>query len=185
MIKPLKKLPKLQDCIEAGKFLRPHDNDGKLLVKVNISEFLQNPPKFLFVEIDSIVIPFSLQENSIQKKNQNTVIIKLLEVSNEEEAKYLVGKEFYIFDKKRIKSKPEAKNQNVLNTLVGYMIVDKVNGKVGEILSTKNYSGSINFEIRYKNKIILYPRIDENIVEIDHIHKKIIVSSSPQGIFDL
>lgn len=153
-----------------AKFLRPYGYDGKIKIKVllsnsknikNFSDFYTD--KNIRLKIDFI------------SKSKNIYICKVENFKNSEQVKELTNQYLYL---KEIDLPKLNKNQYYFFELED-LDVKMYDKKIGRILSVNNHGAGDYFEIEVKKnkKKILAPNNKDHIIEIN-INKKYIVLNS-------
>ena len=138
------------------------------MLKISLDK--QPKGKFIFIEINSNFIPFTINKISSNK------FLKLEEISNEKEA----GK----FKKKYIYEKLEKDNKEKEINIIDFKIIDKNYkeiGKVKEIIERKIQPLIL---AEFKDKEFYIPFHDKFIIKIDN-SKKIIETNVPEGIINI
>ena len=138
------------------------------MLKISLDK--QPKGKFIFIEINSNFIPFTINKISSNK------FLKLEEISNEKEA----GK----FKKKYIYEKLEKENKEKEINIIDFKIIDKNYkeiGKVKEIIERKIQPLIL---AEFKDKEFYIPFHDKFIIKIDN-SKKIIETNVPEGIINI
>lgn len=133
----------------------------------------------VFIDIAGELIPFVI--TYIQFKNNRTAIVKLEDISTEEQAIALVGNELFL----PISLLPARKgNEFYFHEVTGFTVWDVNYGNIGIIDHILDQSSQAIFVIQGKGKEILIPITDEFIKKVDRQNKTIEVETPP-GLIDL
>jgi 16S rRNA processing protein RimM len=170
-------IPK-SDCTCIGYFLKPHGVKGDLVLLFeekyydSIETF-----KWLFIEIDGLLVPFLTAEKGIRIRSGNSAVILLELVDSQDYAKRLSGTKVYC-DKKDILINPGEFNPD---ELVGFNVHGTREGLIGKITEVNNYAGNIVFTVLKDTKEHLLPFNDDLLIKLDTRLKKIVINL-PEGL---
>jgi len=134
---------------------------------------------YVVLEIDGIFVPFFIDEYRF--KTTETALIKFDSINSEPQAKDLAGLTVYL--PKTFLEKVED-NEIELDYFVGFDLIDKQAGLIGEITEVDQTTENALFVILRDNEELLIPVGDDYIRDIDHEKKKILVEL-PEGLLDL
>ncbi len=161
------------DLKEVGYFSKTHGIKGHLVLKSE-REFYFEDVNALFVELSGNKAPYFISDI----KETNTGITVLLEdVDAIEKAKLLVGKKVFV-DSQYLSEEEEIEN------LVGYELIDAAFGSLGEILEVNDSGPQVLVSINYKEKEVILPLVEDFIENINHVSKKI-KFKAPEGLINL
>ena len=167
-----------ESILPLGKFIKTFAYKGQLVLMSNAkvkSLFFQT--ELVFVIIDGLPVPFFIDENGIQPKNEN-YLIKLKDINTDETAVKLVGKEVYV-NENLIQN--EAAGTTGFQEFELFNQDDKYIGKVEQIV---HYSQNTLLQLTKHNREILVPFTENHILEIDNSAKKIKMKI-PDGLIEL
>ena len=168
------------DFYYLGKILRTFGNKGQLMVHLDVDE----PEKYkelesVYLDVYGERIPFLI--DSIELKNRNSAIITLADVSSADEASEYTGREMFL----PLTGLPALSGkQFYFHEIEGFSVVDVNFGDLGKLETVLDIHHQILFQIRYGDKEILVPAVDETIIEIDK-EKKILRIEAPEGLIDI
>jgi 16S rRNA processing protein RimM len=77
-----------------------------------------------------------------------------------------------------------AGNKFYYHEIIGFDVVDKNLGKIGNVVSINEHTAQATFEVSFGKKIALIPIVDEIILEVKRETKSIYVNTPP-GLVDL
>ena len=138
------------------------------MLKISLDK--QPKGKFIFIEINSNFIPFTINKISSNK------FLKLEEISNEKEA----GK----FKKKYIYEKLEKDNKEKEINIIDFKIMDKNHKEIGKVKGIIERKIQPLILAEFKDKEFYIPFHDKFIIKIDN-SKKIIETNVPEGIINI
>ncbi len=168
------------DYIQAGILAKPHGISGetaiRLLPEAADWEF---DPSFIFLDIDTGLVPFRVDE--FRYKGSDILLVKLPLLSTEEQIRKYMEADVY-FDPEEIK-RPTPGFDN-LSAFNGFLAKDINHGQLGIIQTIQNISGNPLFIIEGKSGELMIPVAEEFIVNIDD-NARIIELKLPDGLVDL
>ena len=149
---------------EIGHFSRVQGYNGKIVISFTV----ENPSilkknSFIWVEEFGIPTPYKIKE--IQKLNKNKRILSLLNLNNNK-AEKLKNKKVYV-DPKDDNIREEYLNNNIDN----YKLYNQDNEIIGLISSVIKIQHNNLLQIFIKDKEVLIPFNEKNILAIDHSKK--------------
>lgn len=162
---------------EIGHFSRVQGYNGKIVISFTV----ENPSilkknSFIWVEEFGIPTPYKIKE--IQKLNKNKRILSLLNLNNNK-AEKLKNKKVYV-DPKDDNIREEYLNNNIDN----YKLYSQDNELIGLISSVIKIQHNNLLQIFIKDKEVLIPFNEKNILAIDH-SKKILKTKIAEGLIEL
>lgn len=163
------------ELIKIGKVLKTHGFKGHL--KIFIDEFYIDD----FEEMSAIFInqlPYFIISKDINSDNQ--AIIFLEDIDTKEKAHPLQGKDIYAKDD----DLTEILDEEPYNDVVGYTIVDKNSGTLGEIAQIIELPHQFLAQVFIDKKEILIPLNEDFIVNIDD-DKKTVEMQLPDGFLEI
>jgi len=165
--------------VKVGTVVSKHGYKGD--IKINISSFnLHTFPdlKHLFIDIDGCFIPFMIDK--ITSFSKNILIVKLNEISSEQNADEIIHKNVFA-DSSKIKSK---KNSGFFYDNLINFDVFKDSQKIGKIENINSNLPQPVFEIIYNTRKVLIPIHEDLIKEIDK-KNNIIYLDIPDGLLEI
>ncbi len=169
-----------EDCFYLGKISKKFSFKGEVLIYLDTDE-PQNYKNLesVFVEINNKLIPFFIEKSAIHKSD--FLRTKFEDINNEQEANEILGNSVYL----PLSLLPKLDDhQFYFHEIIGFKVVDKNFGSIGEVININESSSQPLFEIKYNDKQILIPIIDAFIQKIDKINKTIFLNT-PNGLIDL
>lgn len=169
-----------EDCFYLGKIVSRHGYKGDLLAKLDTDE----PGEYenlesVFVSLGNALVPFFIRQARLHKSS--LLRISFEDVSGEEEASRLIGKELYL----PLQQLPPLKgNQFYYHEVIGFRLEDEIHGDIGEIRAVNDQSSQALFMAEKDGKELLIPISDAFILKVDRDAKKILVRT-PEGLVDL
>ncbi len=165
-------------CVKVGYIGKPHGVKGEISVLLFDGFYSEDlEPEFLLLDIDNGLVPFFV--DSMRVKGSKTLLVKFEDLNSEAKARDIVGVEVYV-ESKDINSEDEFHG----GSFVGYKVVDKTKGDIGEISGVNEISNNPLFIIDYNGDEILIPINPDFIVGVDD-ENRIIDVNLPEGLVDL
>ena len=118
----------LSEVISIGTIRRPHGKQGELQCLMFNELWDKANAEFLILQIDHILVPFRVLD--WRGKGGDSLIFQLQGITSEADASRLVGCEAYIL---RADVAEDMETCITWQDLVGYTIIDQVQGTVGSI----------------------------------------------------
>jgi len=173
-------IPK-DSCVKIGFTHKPHGIQGELVVRFQeeFYETLEEMPT-LFLEIDSLLVPFFISEEGLRFKSGESVIVKFDWVSSETQAKELCGLSVFVEEEDVVQLEEDFAPAN----LIGFKLYDLDLGLIGEVSDVTNYSGNLVLTVDYQGKECLVPFSEDLLVRFDEEIQEIEMDL-PEGLFDL
>ncbi len=153
---------------------------GELSLK-NLSDKLDKSKKLeiVFLEINKQLTPFFVEKISFRKASE--AVLKIQDISTIEAAQQLLKRDVFVPLDMQIK---QEEGFIAWDDLIGYAVVDKKYGAIGNITNVLNYPQQDIFEIQFNGKEILLPAIEEFITKIELTCNTLYVQA-PAGLIDL
>ena len=169
-----------QDCFLIGSIFKLHGYKGNLIIyNENNFSFNLKEIKYLFIEIDQILVPFFIDRISINKTKN--ILIKIQDIDNEEKArKFLNLKVFF----PNIYQGINKKEETIDNKIIGFEVEDIKHGILGKIKNIDTQTSQKLIYVSNKNKEFCFPMNDHFIKSVEFNFKKIIVEI-PKEIIEL
>ncbi len=171
---------KPEKCIKAGSVLKTHGKNGEIILgrDTKLSGDL-SPEDFIFIEIDQALVPFFIED--VISESSGSVILKIEDIDNAEEARYLIKKDWYVQEGQKNKSG----NHNADNiSLKGFKLINQDNEEIGKVIDIINIPSNNLLQVRYEDKTIEVPFNENTLISIDE-GKEIIKIHIPEGLLDL
>lgn len=175
---------KVADCFYLGYSSKIIGNNGELAFKLDVdspSSYEGLDAVFIRVNInDEILVPFFITQSKLQQKGILRVAIE--GISNQLEAKKLVGKELYLPTAALPKLKGD---QFYYHEIVDWTVHDERFGAVGKIKSVLDYpSQDILQVINSDEKEILIPLLSDTILKVDR-EKTTLHVTTMEGLIEM
>ena len=171
---------KLNDFYYVGKITKKFSFRGEVIIFLDTDspEFYYNIKK-LFINLNNVLTPFEV--SSVIPKKPNRIRVKINGIDTENDTKELINKEIYL----PTNSLPKTdENSFYYHEIIGYIVLDKYNKKVGNIIGVNDQSPQHLFQINASGKKTLIPITDSLIIKVDKKNKTIKMEL-PDGILDL
>jgi 16S rRNA processing protein RimM len=164
---------KREDFIIAGVVEKAHGNSGQLKVSVRDKIKIK---EWVFLEINRKPVPFFILEKS---PNGNHILLRLEGIRSIEQASGHVGRTMLV----NRSGQPRTRMQEGAE-LVGFAIIDKVHGPLGEVNQIEELPGQTLIVTNHMGKELLIPAVEEYILEINHGNRTLLVKL-PEGLLEL
>ena len=171
---------KKQDCYYLGKIVSKFSFKGEILLKLDVDRNSSLKFKSIFIEIDKILVPFSILKMSLHKTS--LLKIKFEGIDNEKLADNLLKKEAFL----PIKDLPKLEGQKFYyHEITGFKAEDLKYGKIGIIEGVNDQTSQPLVLVKgIDNNQIMIPLVDDFLVEVSRDKKKIIFNL-PEGLINL
>ena len=171
-------IPKTE-CEKIGYFRKTHGVHGEVVLEFEEHfEYSVEEAERFFVELEGLLVPFFISEEGLRFRSAKSAIVDLDGVDSDTYAQRLVGNSVYIY-KNEIVDEPEESNLSYN----GYVLYDKIRGKIGIVESTDDYSGNVVLTLFFQGEEVLVPFNEEMLIEINEQEKKLIMNL-PEGLLD-
>jgi 16S rRNA processing protein RimM len=170
---------KIENCFLLGYIIKPHGNQGnlQLFIDADYPEAYQNLES-VFVNIEDKLVPFFIQSIRIQG---NKAVVSFEDISDIEAAGKLKGLELYLPDHML---PPIGEGAFYYHDIIGFRVVDKNSGELGIVENVYTQGIQDLISMRYQDREILIPVIDEIILKAD-AEEKILHVDLPDGLIDV
>jgi len=171
---------KADELFQLGKIVRTFGTKGDLVFQVD-TEILARIKKLesVFVNINENLIPFFIE--SLEKRPKSQILVKLLDVSNTDDAEALVGCAIYI----PLTLLPKIKGAQINSIEIeGYKVIDLNLGETGTVTTIMEMPQQSLLVIDFNGKEILIPIVEEIIKKVDKKSKTIHIEA-PEGLIEL
>ena len=164
-----------------GKFNKPHGINGEVSATILAPRAVLEGCSCIICDIDGIFVPFFI--NSIRNKSQETVLLTIDGIGNENEAAMIVNKDIYVL---RSEYSHIAHDQEELpvDFFTGFDVIinDKLRGKISDI---DDATANVLFVIEISDgSQTLIPAVEDFIIGID-IDNRLIELEVPVELLSL
>lgn len=168
-----------------GTFAKPHGVKGEISATVDdgIEEVLENRP-FVFVEVDGLMVPFSITD--VRPKSRHALLLTIKGVTDEKQASGFAGKEFYMETAVLPQDLADSGDTDgfFLEDLIGYFLFSD-GSEVGVIADYDDSTANVLLKVeRPDGTTLLVPVSDELVENVDPENKKLEMYL-PEGLLDL
>ncbi len=161
------------DLSSIGYFSKTHGVKGQLIIKANKDFFIEDV-KAVFIETATGKAPYFVKNFS---ENNNGFIIELEDVDAVEKAKALIGKQVFI-------NTDLIEEDEAGFDWMGYEVIDTTHGVLGNVFEVSDNGYQVLLSIKYKEKEIILPLVDDFIERIDETEKKLFFNA-PEGLINV
>ena len=168
------------DFYYLGKILKTHGNKGQVMVHLDVDDpDIYQKLESVYLDLHGERIPFFIA--SLELKHNRKAVVKFQDFDNLEDAESLQGLEMYL----PITELPALKgNRFYYHEIVGFNVFDEVHGNIGVIDDILELPHQSLFQIRFGEKEILIPVVDEIIQKVDR-RKKLLMIAAPPGLIEI
>lgn len=156
-----------------GYFSKTHGVKGHLILKAN-KDFYFEDLRAVFIDSPTGLAPYFVKEVAA---NNNGFIIELEDVDVVEKAKKFIGKQVHI-------SADLIDEEEAEFDWMGYEIIDKTYGSLGTVFSVSDNGHQVLVSLKFKEKEVILPLVDDFIEKIDETEKKLFFNA-PEGLIDV
>lgn len=170
----------MEGKVRIGKVSRLHGYKGEVSLKLE-KEYIDlfSELEHVFLKVADKAVPFFI--DNVRFTPQGYALVFFDGVDDQAEAERIRGTEIWI-DEKEI---PEtALDPDDPNNLLGYNVVDKTLGELGQVDSIVEYPGSTYLVVAREEGEILIPMHPDILTELDHKTKSARIEA-PEGLIDL
>ena len=169
-----------QNCFYIGSIFKLHGYKGNLIIyNENDFSFNYNEIKYLFIEIDNILVPFFLERISPNKTKN--ILIKIEDIDSEEKAKKLLNNDVFFPNKYQPKNiETEEKN----NELINFTVTDKNFGILGKISKIDSQTSQKLIYVSNNKHEFCFP-YNNHFIKLIEQQKKNIIVEIPKEIIEL
>ena len=163
-----------------GKILKTHGNKGHVQVHLDVDD----PEEYLdlesvYLDLHGERIPFFIQ--SLDLKHNRKAIVLFEDMTDINDAESLQGISMYLPD---AALPPLRGNKFYYHEVIGFAVTDLKHGDIGNIGDILDLPHQALFLIRFGEKEILVPIVDEIIRKVDR-KKKTLSIEAPEGLIDI
>jgi 16S rRNA processing protein RimM len=164
-----------EECFLLGSITKTHGLKGDLIVYISRGDASgYKQMESVFVEISKQLVPFFIESIVIRKQQ---AIIRFEDIDTFEKARELIGKDLYL----PLSLAPE---EDDLDILKGFTVIDKQKGELGILEKVLDYPGQLVAQVKSGEKELLFPLNENLITRIDKKKKQLFVDL-PEGLVDI
>lgn len=170
-----------EECLHVAHCARPHGVNGEVIVRVEKGFTVESISfDFVLIELQGGLVPFFVEE--IREKNPEEAIFKFENVTTQEQARRLSEASVYV--QREWLNEDDGSSSSVTGSVIGYCAVDQTYGELGTITHIQEIAKNPLFIVDYKGRELMIPIVEQFIVLVDDVHKKVIFNL-PEGLLDL
>jgi 16S rRNA processing protein RimM len=169
-----------EECFYLGKIAKKFSFKGEVLIYLDTDEpELYQDMESVFVEFNKNLVPYFIVNSSLHKND--FLRVQFEDVDNEDEADSIMNCEVYL----PLTMLPKLSgNKFYYHEVIGFEIEDLRLGIFGKIVSINDTSAQPLFEVINGNVELLIPMIDQFLVKIDRVNKKVVMDL-PEGLVEM
>lgn len=161
-----------------GKAYKLHGYKGKVNIFNETDIILDFPNiKYLFIDINSELIPYYVETISLKKKS--IILVKFEDVNSENEAKKLLHCKIYI-DKSNFKKKSQSSKK-----ILGYTVEDKNYGILGKVIEIDTQTPQSLLYIKNNNNYPICIPLHEHFIKKINDEDQVITSLIPIELLEI
>ncbi len=165
-----------EEVYKIGVFNKPHGIKGELQFTFTDDIFDRVDCNYLICLLDGILVPFFIEEYRF--RSDTTALMKLEGVDSDRQARMFTNVEVF-FPKKYLDE--DDKEVLTWQYFIGFRVLDKQHGDLGEITAVDDSTMNILFCIEKDGEELLLPAHEEFIRNIDKKKREILVQI-PEGL---
>lgn len=165
--------------IYIGYFTRTRGLKGEIQLFFKFPAYNLLELSVLFIEIEGKLVPFFVKD--YQLLSNRTGFLFLEDIDHISEAEKLIRKNVYLPDNKVPKESEIALEDP---DYVGFLVKDSVYGDLGEIEEINEFPQQDVATLVYQGKAVMFPLVEEFIVEVDK-DERIFYVSLPAGLIEV
>jgi 16S rRNA processing protein RimM len=169
-----------EDCFFLGTVVGKYSFKGEVLIKLDTDqpELYENISSF-FIETQTGLAPYFIKNSRLHKSSLLRVAFE--DVKDENDADGLLKKKVFL----PLDMLPKLTgNRFYFHEVIGYDVIDKHHGNIGEVIGVNDNASQALLEIDYKSTQVLLPVVDEIIKRVDRTEKQLHVQI-PEGLLDI
>ena len=167
------------DHVKIGTVVSKHGYKGDIKISVSSNNRDTFPDlKYLFIDLDGCFIPFKI--DNVRSFSKNVLIVKLKEISSEDEVNEVINKNIYI-DSAEMASNIDS--GFFYNDLINFEVITD-SKKIGRIENINSKLPQPVFEIIHDSRKVLIPIHEDLIKKIDK-KNRIIYLDIPNGLLEI
>jgi 16S rRNA processing protein RimM len=163
----------MMELVEIGYFSKTQGTKGHVVLRSEF-DFDEEAVKAFFVDSGGSKAPLFISEINVSNKG---IVVLFEEINSIEKARTFIGKKVYM-DAAFI-----LEDNDKVNWL-DFELIDEVAGSLGQIVGVSDNGHQLLVNLNYKGKEIILPLVEEFILSIDEVKKKIFYKA-PEGLIDL
>ncbi len=172
-----------EELFEIGSFNKPHGISGEISVNLDEPDIDLGELKCIVTEIDGIFVPFFI--DSVRRRGNNSVLIKIDGVADEKEANAFSRKTVYALRSDLDIPEPDFSDGLYAEDMVGFTLSDVEKGEIGLIVAINDTTDNVLFIVeRTDGEEVFVPVAEELIAGID-VDRKTVVMNLPEGLLEL
>ena len=168
------------DCFFLGTVVGKYSYKGEVLIKLDTDqpELYENISSF-FIETQTGLAPYFVKKSGLHKSSLLRVAFE--DITDENDADGLLKKKVFL----PLDMLPKLTgNRFYYHEVIGYDVIDKIHGNIGEVTGVNDNASQALLEIDYKSTQVLLPVVDEIIKRVDRTEKQLHVQI-PEGLLDV
>jgi 16S rRNA processing protein RimM len=168
------------DCFNLGYVAKLHGFKGEVSLFFDVTDPNQySALDAVFIDLGNNLTPFFI--SSIKSKGKGFFQVKFETVDSEIDAKRILRKDLYL----PLKVLPSLGEKNFYDhEVLDFTVIDEEFGECGVVEQVIDYKINPLLQIRYKNKEVLIPLIENLIQKVDR-EKKTLHIQAPQGLIEM
>lgn len=166
-------------CFYVGRIVKTHGIKGEVTLRIDNEDFDEiEELDYFLLDVNDALIPFFVENIGF---HSNKAFVLFQDMKSLEAASQLVGRAAYL----PLELLPERSgNDFYSHEVVGFLVVDEVNGELGRVEEIIEYPTQSLIQIMKDGREILIPIHDDIIKDVDREGGKIFIKA-PIGLIDM
>lgn len=169
-----------ESVLKIGKLQKSHGIKGEIVIMYDQSEYADIDVDFYFLDIDSIYVPFMIEEVNFMTDTRGRV--KFEDVDDQEEASKYSNIDIYIL-RDEVPEMDDMDKETGWHWFVGYQVIDQNNNDLGKIIGIDDATINVLFILEKEDEECLIPATEDFITNIDEDSRTIHLEL-PEGLID-
>lgn len=166
----------MTNLVYLGFIKKTHGFKGVVKIHVENSDLKINQKEPFMLEINKKTVPFFIEQLS---KSDKECQVKFEDINSLDEAEEIVGLSVFIESNQKT-----SEEVFLSNSTVGFKIIDKKLGPIGEVIEHIEKPGQDMLEISFNNKSFFIPYVDEIIFDCNE-DEQILYTDLPEGLINI
>lgn len=172
---------KESEVFSIGKITRSRGLIGEVELDFTDDAFERGDIDYIVLSLDGILVPFFWEEYKF--KNDHTLIIKLEDINDGEQAQKIIGSTVY-YPLNALAEQGE-ETLSSLRALTGYKLINEKGSRLGKIVEVNDSSANVLLFVERPDKTeLILPYHDDFLVSYD-LSERILQMKFPEGLLDL
>ncbi len=170
-----------EDFFPIGSIVKPHGLNGGMILEIEEGfEDSLYDSDYLMVEVDGGLVPFFITDEGINFRTSTSLLLAFDDIDSADKVRPYCGCKVYLHED----AQQEPVISDEFKELIGFTVIDKEKGKLGEIIRIDDFSGNVVLTVQHTDNEILIPLSEELIIKLE-ADKRELYLDCPDGLIDL